>query len=432
MNWQIEFRPTDKLLLAVSGGVDSVVLAELCYRKNYRFDIAHVNFQLRAEESDADEEFVKTMGATYSANVFIKKANTDEYARINKLSIQVAAREIRYACFDELLQNNYDYLLTAHHRNDNIETVMMNFFRGTGVSGLRGMLPLAGKIARPLLQMSKEVLVRFAEENSLSWREDSSNASEKYSRNYFRHTIIPAIRQVFPEAEQNIGDNILRFREVEELYQQAIHRHKGKLLEHRGREVHIPVLKLKQARPLRTIVHEIIRDYHFTAHQVDEVIDLLEAEQSSYVQSATHRIIRNRNWLIIAANEPSQTAYIVVEKNERLVSIPGKEIRLNISTPTQASKEMEQLDLAEIQFPLIVRKWKQGDYFYPLGMKKKKKIARFLIDNKLSPTEKENTWVIESGKRICMILGRRIDDRFRITSDTTQALRITVRDSDRL
>lgn len=422
------FQRGDKLLLAVSGGADSVVLCELCSQAGYDFDIVHANFQLRAEESEGDEIFVRALAGKYRSGIHVRKFDTVQYAGENKLSIQVAARELRYNWFNELLGEGYKYLLTAHHQADNIETVAMNFFRGTGIPGLRGMLYINNNIARPLLDFTKEEILFFAKEHDLQWREDSSNASEKYSRNYFRHTVIPSVKKIFPNAEQNIAANIERFKDIEILYQQAVEQHKRRLLEIRGKEIHVPILKLKKTRPLTTVLYEIVKAYNFTSHQVDEIINLLDAGQASFVQSATHRIIKNRDWLIIAENETGEAGIVLIEKGDKKVVFEAGALQIeNKERPAISSSPLvASLDAKEIKFPLILRKWKQGDYFYPLGMAKKKKIARFLVDQKLSPTQKENTWVLESAKRICWIVGMRIDNRFKINDKTKETVRISL------
>ncbi|MEP7257443.1 MAG: tRNA lysidine(34) synthetase TilS [Flavitalea sp.] len=432
------FLPTDILLLAVSGGIDSVALCELCRQAGYRFQIAHVNFQLRGEESDRDEQFVKSLGDKFGCRVYVKRLDAAAYAEVNKLSVQVAAREIRYSWFSELVCTPGDndmpqpkWTLTAHHAGDNIETLLMNFFRGTGIIGLRGMLPKQGNIIRPLLSFSRDELVAFAAANQLTWVEDSSNASEKYTRNYFRHTIIPLVNKIFPEAENNLLDNLERFRDLDIIYRQAMEKQIAKLLHIKGDEAQVPVLALKHSAALNSLVYELIKPYHFTSQQVKEVVHLLDAEQGKYVQSATHRIIRNRNWLIIASNVTENSAHILIEKHESSIAfkqgilileeIKGSDIKADVG------KNVAVLEAKMIRYPLVLRKWKTGDYFYPLGMRKKKKISRFLIDQKLSPTDKEKVWVVESNKKIIWVAGMRIDDRFRLTENTTSALMIKVK-----
>ncbi len=427
------FSPKDKLLLAVSGGLDSVALCELCHQSGFDFTIAHGNFQLRGAESERDEAFVCSLGKKYGKEVVVKRFDTDEYAAANKLSIQAAARELRYAWFHEQIGRwpGSGYILTAHHLDDNIETLLMHFFRGTGIAGLRGMLPKQGKILRPLLFAEKEALKAFAEAHRLQWVEDSSNEQDKYTRNYFRHQLLPLIEKIHPAAKSNLAGNIERFRDVEQLYRQSIDLHKKKLLEHKGSEIHIPVLKLKKAMPLKTIAYEIIREYGFTAAQSDELIALLDSESGKYIRSATHRILKNRNWLIISPDIDILTGNIIIEAGTKQVQYPMGDLRIG-SIPVaghklQTASSIAQLDAGEIRFPLLLRKWKPGDYFYPLGMRKKKKIARFLIDQKLSQTEKEKVWVIEMDKKIVWIVGMRIDDRFRIKAGTKQVLNIEVR-----
>jgi tRNA(Ile)-lysidine synthase len=440
------FQPKDKLLLAVSGGVDSVVLCELCHRGGFDFVIAHCNFQLRGAESERDENFVTDLAEKYNKEIFIKKFDTKKYADEHKVSIQVAARELRYDWFAEIVDswpltddknatNNEqrttnNHVVTAHHLNDSIETLLMNFFKGTGITGLHGILPKHGKIIRPLLFAKKEELKKFAEENNLKWVEDSSNESDKYSRNYLRHKIIPSLIDIYPNLTDNLANNIDRFKEIEILYHQSINQHKKNLLEKKENEIHIPVLKLKKTVPLNTIVHEIIKDYNFSPQQVGEVISLLDSESGKYIQSSTHRIIKNRNWIIIAPNDFREAEHVIIEGVGRWSLTAGK-LQIEKFPVTnfklQTENNIANLDADKISFPLLLRKWKQGDYFYPLGMRKKKKLARFFIDNKLSKTDKEKIWVLESNKKISWIIGMRIDDRFKITPQTKNILNIEMR-----
>ena len=436
------FLPKDRLLIAVSGGVDSVVLTELCKRAGYDFMITHCNFQLRGEESERDEQFVKSLGEKYKVEVFIKKFDTQNYASANKIGIQEAARELRYAWFRELLQTTnhkpqtsnpqpLTLILTAHHLNDNIETLLMNFFKGTGIKGLRGILPRHDKLARPLLFAKKEELTAFADSNNLKFVEDSSNNADRYTRNYFRNQVIPILQKVYPQAEENLAGNLKRFREIELLYLQAIALHKSKLLEQKGNEIHIPVLKLKKLEPLSTIVYEIIRDFKFTANQVDEVIGLLKSESGKYIPSSTHRVIRNRNWLIITPLETSAAENILIEENDSTINFPDgqlqiKKLALTTNYKPQTSNFTAHLDASSIKFPLFLRKWEKGDYFYPLGMKKKKKLSRFFMDQKLSLIQKERTWVLETDKKIVWVAGLRIDERFKITEQTRSLLQLSL------
>jgi tRNA(Ile)-lysidine synthase len=429
------FHPKDKLLLAVSGGVDSVVLCHLCRQSGFDFSIAHCNFKLRGAESERDQQFVKDLAEKSAVDFYVKEFETEKYAADNKVSVQVAARELRYAWFDELVQADENpvaaYILTAHHQDDNIETLLMNFFKGTGIAGLRGILPKNKQLIRPLLFAKKEALLSYAKENKLDWIEDSSNESDKYSRNYFRHQIIPLVQNIFPEAVSNLGDNINRFAEVEQLYRESIDLHKKKLLEQKGNEIHIPVLKLKKTAALQTVIYEIIKDYGFSAHQASEVIQLLDSETGRHVQSKSHQIIKNRNWLIIAENPSVDSSTFIIEREDKLIEFKNGLLEMKISSADGFKMVNDSLlasvDVDKIKFPLILRQWKPGDYFYPLGMPKKKKISRFLIDQKLSKTDKEAVWVLETDKKIVWVVGMRIDDRFKLTASTKQVLHVSVK-----
>ena len=429
------FSAQDRLLVAVSGGLDSVVLCELCHKCGYPFEIAHCNFQLRGEESQRDEIFVRSLGEKYKVAVRVNHFDTTSYASAHKLSVQEAARDLRYNWFNELLsakENDLSFLLTAHHLDDSIETSLMNYFKGTGIAGLRGILPKHGNIVRPLLFAMKQDLLEFAGSYELKWMEDSSNESDKYTRNYFRHQVIPLIQKVYPGTEKNLAQNLSRFRDTELLYQQAIERHKKKLLEPKGDEVHIAVLKLQQVIPFNTVLYEIIHEFGFSSAQIPEVASLLNSESGRYVQSATHRIIRNRAWLIITPLKVQAVSIVVVEAPGEYHFPEGSlqfELRPLANSKMETEPAIACLDAAEITFPLIVRRWKTGDYFYPLGMKKKKKLSRFFIDQKLSLSDKEKVWVIETNKKIIWVIGRRIDDRFRIKDSTKQLLQIFFRPS---
>ena len=445
------FHAGDHLLLAVSGGIDSVVLCELCKQAGYDFTIAHCNFQLRGEESERDQEFVKKLAEKYNVELLLQKFETSSYAKEKKLSVQVAAREQRYSWFAELLDAKEKKgapvkLLTAHHLNDNIETLLMNFFKGTGIAGLRGMLPKQGKIVRPLLFATKDELLLFAKENDLSWVQDSSNESDKYSRNYLRHNLIPLVQKIYPEGEHNLAANVQRFREIEILYQQSIERHKKSLVTQKGNEFYIPVLKLKKTEPVRSIVYEIIKPFSFHPPQADDVMALLNSGTGKYVASATHRVIRNRNWLVIAPLAAVEANTILVtEDNGSIEFAPMRDHHSHLQLETYPTRSLAtdkyqpvterniaEVDFGKIKFPLILRKWKTGDYFYPLGMKDrkgsrpgKKKLSRFFIDQKLSTTDKERVWVLEMDKKIIWVIGHRIDDRFKITDNTKRVLKLS-------
>jgi len=472
------FHQKDKLLLAVSGGVDSVVLCELCKQAGYDFTIAHCNFRLRDKESERDKEFVVALGKRYNVEVLVKEFETTKYAEESKKGIQEAARDLRYQWFGEIISRqsavgsqqtsnvkretsnvneipNHDslpiavaittrgpthhspftiHVLTAHHADDNIETVIMNFFRGTGLHGLEGIPVRYQYIRRPLLPFWKEELIQFAGENKLEFVEDSSNQSIKYTRNLFRNEIIPLISKAYPQVKTNLLDNIGRFSEIQKLYQISINEFRKKLCKVRKDEVHIPIKQFMSYHN-RALIFEIISGYGFTEKQVDEVIKLAEAESGKFIQSpaTSHRIIKFRNWFIISKDQSRSSETVVIEEELKNLQFAIGSLQIKILSAADCrlptANSVACLDADEITFPLILRKWKQGDYFYPLGMKKKKKLARFFIDQKLSKTEKEKTWVIEMNKKIVWVVGLRIDDRFRITEKTKMILKISLETS---
>jgi tRNA(Ile)-lysidine synthase len=422
-----------RLLLAVSGGLDSVVLTELCVLAGLKFSIVHANFHLRGEESDRDENFVRSLAEKYNSKFYSKDLDATQYANTRKCSIQVAARELRYNWFKTFIGNEadkYQFLFTAHHLDDNIETILMHFFRGTGLSGLKGIPKRNEYVIRPLLDISKKKLKLFASARNLEWVEDSTNAADDYTRNYFRNQLIPSLQTVFPEIEQNLARNLNRFAEANILYHQAILQYKKKLLRVQGEEIHIPILLLKKSVPTKTIIYEILKDYQFSSAQTEEVIRLLDSANGKYISSPTHRIIKDRRWLIIAPLTDLHSGHFIIEKGETIFDYPEgrlrfSEVERNDSGIFKGNGNSEYLALDEIRFPLILRKWKAGDYFYPLGMKKKKKVARFLIDQKLSRTAKEKIWVLVSDLKILWVIGQRVDDRFGIVAGTRKLMKVS-------
>lgn len=419
------------VLLAVSGGLDSVVLCQLSKEAGLSFAIAHCNFGLRGEESNRDEAFVRNLGEQYGAAVYVKKFDTLATADEQKLSIQEAARNLRYQWFEDLRkEHGFAYILLAHHANDNIETLLLNFFRGTGLEGLTGMpeVKKQAQCLRPMLHLKRSEIEVYAKAKGLQWVEDSSNASSKYTRNFFRNELIPQIKTVFPKVEDNLLNNIRRFGETATLYNDLVGGLKKKVSEKKGEEVHIPVLKLLQYKDT-SLIYEIIKDFGFGEPYVAEVIKLAAAPSGKYVANEQYRIIRHRAWLIIAPKSITAET-LVVEKTDETIRFGSQELRLQFigmeKFMLDKSPLVAQLDAKEIEFPLVLRKWKKGDYFYPLGMLKKKKLARFFIDQKLSQTQKEKVWVLESHKRIVWICGHRIDDRFKVTESTRQVLQLTL------
>ena len=423
--------PKAPLLLAVSGGIDSVVVCELCSQAGFPFAIAHCNFGLRGAESERDELFVSRLADKYGVEKFIHRFGTETFAEEQRVSIQEAARALRYQWFGQLRsEKGFSYTVVAHHADDNIETVLMNFFRGTGLQGLTAIPSVnlhEARILRPLLHVRRNRIEEFAHQHQLSWVEDSSNASVKYTRNYFRNDLIPKLRSIYPQVEENILDNIERFIKINEWYRQSVADWKKKTLVLQGNEIRIPVQKLLQ-QEFTSLPYELIRDFGFGEKQVEEVLKLATAPSGKYLENESHQIIRHGRWLIIAPkNAESET--IAIDQDQTRAQFNGGALELKKTEISafrlEPSEWIAQVDARELEFPLVLRKWKTGDYFYPLGMRKKKKLARFFIDQKLPKNQKQDAWVLESNKRIVWIPGMRIDDRFKITPNTQSFFEIT-------
>lgn len=456
------FVPGEPLLVALSGGLDSVALAECCRRAGHPLVLVHCNFRLRGAESERDEEFVRKLGEDWNVPVLVRRFDTAAWAEANGLSVQEAARQLRYDWFEEILdrirfqggdlslagevESGYGFtdgslpparwLLTAHQQDDAVETLLMHFFRGTGLKGLTGIPERQGWVIRPFLPFTRDEILDWARAESLTWVEDSSNKEEKYTRNYIRHTLLPAVEKIYPQVRANLAANLQRFRDSEQLYRESVSRWKKKLLQPRGAEWHIPVQLLLQQQN-RSLVFEIIREFGFGEKQIDDILNLARGTSGSYLLSPRfqYRIIRHRRWLIVAPVESAAAAHHIIESPEETgdpcwIETPAGFVRLRWAVqesegvPETGNPSEALLDLGELRFPLLLRRWKPGDYFYPLGMGKKKKIARFLIDQKMSLTDKEKIWVLESAGRICWVVGLRIDDRFRCTPQTQTRLRL--------
>ncbi len=427
-NWGVRFGNVQgAVLVAVSGGRDSMVLADLLYKSGINIGVAHCNFGLRGEESDGDEALVKAWCEGNRVAFHKIKFDTKKESAERKTGTQETARDLRYEWFEQI-RNEFKYakIATAHHANDNVETLLINLFKGTGISGLHGILPNNGAIIRPLLFATREDMTRYAVENSLVWREDASNNTDDYLRNDVRHNLVPVIEQLFPNGVERVNESINRFAEAEILYNRAIEQERKKLIEKRGNDFYVPILKLKKHEPLATLCYELFHPYGFNSKQVPHIINLLDSDTGHFITSATHRIIHNRDFLIVTTL-PHESADFISIDEVPFKLVQGKyQYTFTVEDKPKAIPKTANevyIEMEQVVFPLILRKWKIGDYLYPFGMKmKKKKVSRILIDEKVSINEKEELRVLECSKRIAWVSGIRSDERFRIKEGVGKVL----------
>jgi len=425
------FAETDKLVLAVSGGADSMVLLKLFQQCNYEFCVAHCNFKLRGAESDGEEVFIRDYCGEHGIELFVKQFDTREYAQLEGISIEMAARELRYGWFEELRQHlNYDYLVTAHHRDDLIETMLINLSRGTGIRGLSGIQAKNGFVVRPMLFAAREEILAYAEENKLPYKHDSSNDELIYQRNIIRHQVIPLFESINPAFRKNAAKTASILKETTAVYQQRLNEIRADLKVEGEGICRLNIERLKTLQPQRTMLFELLHPYGFNAEQIQEIADSLDGEAGKSFFSKTHRLVKDRSELLITELETAAAQRYYIEEDCEAISEP---VSLRFETIAKSpafrfstNPMVADLDCSKLQFPLILKKWEQGEYFVPLGMSGMKKLSDFFIDEKMSIPEKESAWILYSGKKVVWVLGRRIDDRFKITRDTKEVLRISI------
>ena len=428
------FQFSEKILLAVSGGMDSVAMAELFFRAKFSFGIAHCNFQLRGEESEKDEAFVSLLARKYKVPFFNKRFLTKELTDTMGISVQMAARELRYNWFNQLLaKEGFPFLATAHHLDDQIETFFINMMRSTGIAGFHGILPKQGKIIRPMLFASREEIEGFVKKNDLVYREDSSNQEIKYLRNKIRHELIPVLAEINPGFSNILTENIYRIREAEKIFRDTVDKVRNNLLRKDNERIFISIGKIKELSPITTYLFELLSLFGFNYRVVNAISKALDEEPGKQFYSPTHRLIKDRDDLIItplisgtkAADEKNE--FQIPENNTRLIKplkLTLKKLLKDHDFQIDVSPRVANLDFHKIIYPLTLRKWRCGDSFYPFGRNHKKKLSDFFTDNKLSIDTKENTWLLCSGEKIVWIVGYRIDNRFRVTPKTKQVLQI--------
>lgn len=420
------FDPDETVLLTVSGGVDSVVLLHLFVNNNYKIAVAHCNFNLRGSESDSDELFVKKLTEKYNLKSHFISFDTTEYAEKKKISIEMAARELRYSWFNKLLKkNNYSYIATGHHLNDSIETLFLNLVRGTGYSGVNGIAPKRDNVIRPLLFATRQQIEQYAQKYKLNYCVDATNESEQYIRNKIRKKIIPVFKEINPAFEQVMKNNFDNLNDATEILDNYFNKYRDKIYKKIKYPVEIPYTELVNKKPMSIHLFELINKFGFNRDAVVKISTGINKNVGALFYSNTHQLLIDRNVLIIRKINTIDNDNFIIKNISEFEKVPiNFELSINDynSFKLIKTKDTACLDADKVQFPITLRKWRHGDYFYPLGMRQRQKISDFLINNKVNRFDKENTWVLESGKKIIWLVNYRIDNRFKVDSETKKVM----------
>ncbi len=425
---QLPFLNNSKLLIAVSGGVDSVVLTHLCHKLNLNIALAHCNFNLRGDESNEDEDFVIQLADTLNLEVFVESFDTQLFAESQKVSIQMAARELRYNWFEELAtQLSFDYILTAHHTDDNIETFLINLGRGSGLDGLIGIPEQNNIIVRPLLNFSRDQLVVFAKTNHIKWREDSSNESNKYMRNKIRNEVLPILKEIHPHLIQNFNTSISHLKDSKLIIEDSIAKLQKKVVFIENDIIKLDIEKLKKLSNTKAYLYELLKEFNFT--EWNDITDLLFAQSGKQIFSSTHRLIKDRDFLLLSAIQSDVLeSVITIDENCEKTHFNNKKLLFNtVKETTKSNLNKIYVDKEKLQYPLILRLWSEGDIFFPKGMSGKKKLSKYFKDEKLSLLEKEQMFVLCSGEAIVWVIGKRQDRRFEIDEKTKSIVKIEIK-----
>ena len=415
----------NKFIVAVSGGVDSIVLLHLCRNLKLNFVIAHCNFKLRGKESDDDELFVKNLAAKYKINFYSNSFKTKELSNSSNKSVQMIARDLRYSWFNKLSKElGIDYIITAHHIDDSIETFLINLSRGAGINGFLGIPEVNNKINRPLLAFTKDQLKSYALENKILFREDSSNKKKDYLRNQIRLEVIPKLKKINPYLLESFPKTIKKLEQSKSIIADRIAKVLSEVSFKKGGELFFEIESIKNLSNLEAYVYEIFKQYNFT--QWDDIVDLLDSQTGKEVVSKTHRLLKNREYLIL-------TKKVGLQETSTMINSSKEEIKISAGTIifSKADKIDKKnpysifLDSKKLKFPLKVRNVVSGDYFYPFGMDGKKKVSKYLKDQKISKYDKEKTLILETSKNeIVWLIGMRLDHRFSVTDKTKEILKI--------
>ena len=423
--------PKARVIVGVSGGTDSVVLLHILHTLGYECVVAHCNFHLRMEESNRDEEFVRALSRTMKLPFYNIDFDTVSYADRHGISIEMAARDLRYEWFHDLLKKlDAQAIAVAHHADDSIETMLMNLVRGTGLRGLSGIRPRNKKVVRPLLCCNRQELENYLIHYDLEHVEDSTNASVDYQRNKFRNEVLPLLEEINPSLRQTLYESLKRFEGTTAIYAQAIDTIREKIAETAVGLTKLNIDIIKQQVHIPTVMYEILHPYGFSGATIEQVTENLDAISGKTFYSDTHRLIKDRKYLIMSPKDDDTVDEYYITQPDAVIDQPFglqlKTLKLTPDFSISRSAKRVHIDASKLAFPLQLRRWREGDVFYPFGMKQRKKVSDFFIDNKLSLLEKEQSWLLVSGNDIVWIVGQRLDDRFRITAETTEVVELSI------
>jgi tRNA(Ile)-lysidine synthase len=421
------FLENEPLYIAVSGGIDSMVLVHLCAQLQLNFEVLHCNFQLRGVESDADLQFVASYCQQQAITIHTQAFDTAALAAQNKQSIQVTARNLRYQWFyEKMAATNCKYLLTAHHLDDSLETVLINFSRGTGLEGLTGIPAQNGNVIRPLLPFSRKEIEHFAEKNQIQWREDSSNVSDKYLRNKIRHSIVPIFKEINQGFLDSFQNTLYHLQQAESLVDDATKLVYEKVVTDVEDQLEINLAQLLEFQNYKAYLYQWLVPYGFSAW--NDIYDLVEAQSGKQVFSTTHVLLKDREKLILSERKVFNNSEVfIIESLDTKVNIPLNISFCNVSNQLESDSNCIFVDEDKIVFPLILRKWREGDYFYPSGMTGKKKLSKYFKDEKYSLLDKENQWLLCTDDQIIWVIGKRADQRFLARKDTVKTIQIALK-----
>lgn len=428
-NSEALLHPDDRILIAVSGGVDSMVLTDLIHKLGYNLGVAHVNFQMREKGSDLDEQLVAETAAKLKVPFYVTRFDTVDYANEKGISTQMAARDLRYQWFSELKEKHgYQKIATAHHINDVLETMLLNLTKGTGIAGLHGILPKRDSTVRPLLFADKELIINYAKNTGLMWREDPSNESNHYQRNIIRNQVVPILRLINPSLEEATRNTSEIIRSVEKHYLKSIDIMRKHMLKVEGQHILIKKEDLKLIEA--PILSDLIKGYGFNYAQCKSLLGEAVGQSGRLFQSASHTLNIDRDHVFITPRNLDLPEVVIPEVPVNSLIIEEKEWNFSQQKLKEYTIRNDSLlgafDLGKLVFPLIVRKWQPGDRFYPLGMHHSKKLSDFLIDTKVPMNFKERVQVLVSEGNIVWVVGHRIDNRYKVTEETKYVLEIEI------